>query len=230
MPGAKNHDQEAGEPTLLAEVRMGVAKRLRSRRTEIENAIAVRIHNVTADLGRCDHKDGERTAIVAILEYALTSIELGDAYVPSIPPEAVRQAQGAARNGIGLGTVLRCYLAGYVLVENFVMQEAGSNDLRDHGATLRSIQETLSFLLDELIASISREYACEAQRVSSSPQRRTAERVRRLLAGEILDTEQLGYRMDTWHVGIVGTGGACSADPRQFDRKSGLPSVADNRR
>lgn len=206
MPGAKNHDQEAGEPTLLAEVRMGVAKRLRSRRTEIENAIAVRIHNVTADLGRCDHKDGERTAIVAILEYALTSIEHGDAYVPSIPPEAVRQAQGAARNGIGLGTVLRCYLAGYVLVENFVMQEAGSNDLRDRGATLRSIQETLSFLLDELIASISREYACEAQRVSSTPQRRTAERVRRLLAGEILDTEQLGYRMDIWHLGIVGTG------------------------
>lgn len=206
MPGARNHDQEAGEPALLDEARVGVVKRLRSRRTEIEDAIAVRIHSLTADLGRCDHKDGERTAIVAILEYALTSIEHGDAYVPSVPPEAVKQAQGAARSGIGLGTVLRCYLAGYVLIENFVMQEAGGSDLRDRGATLRSIQETLSFLLDELIASISKEYACEVQRVSSSPQRRTAERVRRMLAGEILDTEQLGYRMDTWHLGIVGTG------------------------
>lgn len=206
MPGARNHDQEAGEPTLLDEVRMGVVKRLRSRRMEIEDAIAVRIQNVTVDLGRCDHKDGERTAIVAILEYALTSIEHGDAYVPSIPAEAVKQAQGAARSDIGLGTVLRCYLASYVLMENFVMQEAGGSDLRDRGATLRSIQETLSFLLDELIASISKEYACEVQRVSSSPQRRTAERVRRLLAGEILDTEQLGYRMDAWHLGIVGTG------------------------
>lgn len=94
---------------------MGVVKRLRSRRAEIEDAIAVRIHNITTALCKCDHKDGERTAIVAILEYVLTSIEHGDAYVPSIPPEAVKQAQGAARSGVGLGTVLRCYLAGYVL-------------------------------------------------------------------------------------------------------------------
>jgi hypothetical protein len=203
----KGSDHEAGEPERHDDARKRVVKRLRSRRAEIEDALAARIHHVAVDSGRCDHKDGERTAIVAILEYALTSIEHGDAYVPSIPPEAVKQAQGAARSGIGLGTVLRCYLAGYVLIENFVMQETGSSDLRDRGVTLRSIQETHSFLLDGLIASVSREYACEAQRVSSTPQRRTAERVRRLLAGEILDTEQLGYRMDTWHLGIVGTGG-----------------------
>ena len=200
-----------------------MVKRLLARRTEIEDALAARVYNVAIDSGRCDHKDGERTAIVATLEYVLTSFDHGDAYTPSIPPEAVMQARGAARGGVGLGTVLRCYLAGYVLIENFVMQEAGSGDLRDHGAVLRSIQETHALLLDDLIASISKEYTCEAERVSSSPQQRIAGRIRRLLAGEILDTSQLGYRMDGWHLGVVGTGA------RAAQALSGLTASLDCR-
>ncbi len=207
MPSAGSYDQETGKPKRHDEVRKDLVKRLRSRRTEIENALAARIHNVTVDSGRCDHKDGERTAIVAILEYTLTSIEDGDAYAPSIPPEAVKQARGAARSGVGLGTVLRCYLAGYVLIGNLVMEEAGSDDLRDYGATLRSIQEVHALVLDDLITSVSKEYTSEAQRVSNSPQQRSAERVRRLLAGEILDMTQFGYKLEGWHTGIIGTGG-----------------------
>lgn len=87
-----------------------------------------------------------------------------------------------------------------------MMQEAGGGDQLDHGAACRSIKETHALLLDDLIVSISKEYTSEAERVSSSPQQRIAERIRRLLAGEILDTSQLGYQMDGWHLGIVGTG------------------------
>jgi hypothetical protein len=219
----KGSDQEAGEPERHDDARKRVVKRLRSRRMEIEDALAVRIRHVAVDSGRCDHKDGERTAIVAILEYAMTSFDHGDAYAPSIPPEAVKQARWAARSGVGLGTVLRCYLAGYVLIENFVMQEAGSGDQQDHDVALRSIQETHALLLDDFITSISKEYTCEAERVSTSPQQRIAERIRRLLAGEILDTSQLGYRMDGWHLGIVGTG------ERAAQALSGLTASLDCR-
>lgn len=190
--------------------RINVVERLRSKRTEIEDAIIARIHSIASDAIGCkwdlQSEEEQRSAITAILEYALACIEQGDEQILPIPHEAVVQAHRAARSGIGLCTILRCYTSGYMLMEHFVMQEADSGGLFSDGAVLRSVQATQALLLENLIDSISEEYMCETQRVSRSPQQLRAERVRRLLAGEILNTEQIDYQLDAWHLGIIGTG------------------------
>jgi PucR C-terminal helix-turn-helix domain/GGDEF-like domain len=197
-------------PTKTSDGHINVVQRLRSKGVEIENAIVQRIHNITSDTAGCEwdlqYKERQRRTVMAILEYALISIEQGDKQTLPIPHEALVQAHRAARSGVGLGTILRCYTAGYVLIESFVIQEVVGDSLFSDGAVLRSVQAKQASLLDDLMVSVSEEYIRETRRVGRSPQQLRAELVRRLLAGEILDTEQIGYKLDAWHLGIIGTG------------------------
>jgi hypothetical protein len=186
-----------------------MAARLRLRRAEIEEAIVARIRNVASDpagVGDVQYEEGQRTAVAAVLDYALTSIEQGDDRAKLIPTEAVTQAHRAVRNGVGLGTVMRRYAAAHAELGDFVVQEADRGGLLTHGAALRGVQRTQALLLDELIAAVNEEFAREVQRVGRSPECRRAERVRQLLAGEIVDAPELGYELDVWHVGLIGAG------------------------
>ncbi len=188
---------------------MGVVERLRSRRAEIEEAIVARIRNVAsgpAESGDVEYEQGQRAAVVAVLDYALTGIEHEDEKARLIPAEAAAQARRAARSGIGLDTILRRYTAGYAVLGDFVMQEADCGGLLGNGAALRRVQRTQASLLDGLIASINEEYAREVKRIDRSPEQRRAERVRRLLAGGLVDSAELGYELDAWHLGMIGTG------------------------
>ncbi len=186
-----------------------MAERLRARRTEIEDAIVTRIRNVAHNTGKGEdvqYEEGQRAAVVAVLSYALAGIERGEERASLTPSEAVAQVHRAARSGVGLDIILRRYIAGHAVLEDFVMQEADRGGLRHHGAELRGVQRMQASLLDSLIVSVNEEYAREVQRVSRSPEQRRAERVRRLLAGGLVDSAELGYELDVWHLGVIGTG------------------------
>jgi hypothetical protein len=103
-----------GRALSLEEVRTAVAERLHSRRTEIEEAILARIRNVAYDPARggdVQYEEGQRAAVVAVLDYALTGIEHGEEMARLVPSEVVAQAPRAARCEVGLDTILRRYTA-----------------------------------------------------------------------------------------------------------------------
>jgi PucR C-terminal helix-turn-helix domain/GGDEF-like domain len=193
----------------LDELRIGLVARLRSRSAEIEEAIVARIRNVASDpagSGDVQYEEGQVAAVAAVLDYALTGIEQGEERATLIPSEAVAQVRRAARSGVGVDMVVRRYTAGYAELVDFVTQEADRGGLLSHGAALRSLQRTQALLLDRLLVTVTEEHAREVERVDRSPEQRHAERVRRLLAGGVVDAAELGYELDTWHLGVIGTG------------------------
>ncbi|MFZ2113882.1 MAG: helix-turn-helix domain-containing protein [Solirubrobacteraceae bacterium] len=148
---------------------------------------------------------GLRAAIASIVDYALDAGQ-GEEWSGPIPSAAIAQAERAARIGISLDTVLRRYMAGYALVWDFVMEEAARGGVLGHEDSLRRVQMRHASLLDRLIVAVTDQYNREVERARRSPDRRRAELVLRLLAGEHVDSAELGYELDAWHLGVIATG------------------------
>jgi hypothetical protein len=193
--------------------RTELSERLAERRPEMEQAMLARVYAVS-DPGEVDDPDyavGLREAVAAGLDYAIAGIETGEDRRPPAPTQILAQARAAARNGVSLDTVLRRYFAGYSLLSDFVVQEAERSGVL-HTAELQNLLRSVSALFDGLVATAAREYSEEADVRLRSAEQRRAQKVRRLLAGELLDTLELGYEIDAWHVAAIGSGqGAADA-------------------
>lgn len=179
-----------------------LAERLRARRDEIEQsalsrALAIAPLSKTADPG---YRDGLHKAVAAAIDYSLAGIELGKSTAPPVPDVLRAQARLAARSGVGLDKVFRRYFAGYALLGDAILQEAGVGD-----APQRASRE-LARLFDRLLATIGDEYRGEEQELLRSSEQRRAERVKQLLAGELRDVSELAYDFDVWHLGLIVTG------------------------
>jgi hypothetical protein len=181
--------------------------RLRARRPEIERAVLTRV-NTLADPAEAidpEYRNGLRAAVGAALEYGLAGVERGEERAPEIPVVLLSQARLAARNGVSLDTVLRRYFAGYALMRDFLIEEAGRESLLG-GAELKRLLGNQATIFDRLIAAISEEYVREEESRHGSSDERRAERVQRLLDGELLDPAELGYDFGAHHLGAVATG------------------------
>jgi len=182
-----------------------VAKRLRERREEIEGAILTRIYAVSEPpaTGGPEYAEGLRAAASAALDYGIEGIERGEQSSPAVPDVLISQARLAARSGVSLDTVLRRYFAGYTLLEDFMAQEAE----REIGpAALKRLLRSQASIVDRLLAAVSGAYAEEAGRKPQGAERRKAELVERLVAGESLSASGLGYELEGRHLGIVASG------------------------
>ena len=195
-------------------LRADVAERLSRRRAEIEEAILARVHAVsTASAAEdAEYREGLRAAVAAAVDYGLLALERGDERCGPVPAALLAQARHAARNRVGLQVVLRRYAAGYSTLGDFLMQEAQRSE--EHLSALYRLQRELTGLFDRLIAAASAEYEAEASR--AVPSQRLAERVKRLLAGELLDTSALDYDFDAWHVGVIAVGAATAQPLREL--------------
>jgi hypothetical protein len=186
-----------------------LAARLRSRKGEMVTAVMARIRNISSEApgnGDMQYEEGQREAVVAALEYAITGIEQGEARTQPIPTETITQAHRATRNGVELGTVLRRYYAASAELTDFLTYEAYCGGLLNEGEAFRSVQKIQAALLDRLVITINEEYMREGKRVARSPEMRRAERVRRLLSSGLVESNDLGYDLDRWHLGIIGRG------------------------
>ncbi len=65
-------------------------------------------------------------------------------------------------------------------------------------------------LFDRVIAAVSEEYRREVGDRLRSPEQRQAERVKKLLAGELRDTSDLAYELEGNHLGVVAVGRAAA--------------------
>lgn len=169
MSGGENTDDLGGP---LQHARVGVLLRLAARRCEIEETIFARVRDAAPDrLGFADpeYVAGLRAAVVAAVDYVLSGLEQVGPATPQIPGVAVAQARRAARAGVGLDTVLRRYVVGLAVIEDFLMQEADHSDLLDQRTVLRGMLETSASLLGRLIPSVTNAYMQELGQPGSSP-------------------------------------------------------------
>lgn len=201
-----------------------LCERLRARRCEIEQAVLTRVSAIADPDGAADpaYAEGLQVAVFAALDFGLTGLERGEEHAPPIPTAMLSQARLAARNGIPLDTVLRRYLAGYTLLGDFILIEAERVGLV--AAKSRLLLRSQAILLDRLLTSVSEEYAREEHR-SDTPERRRADRVERLLAGELLDTSELRYDFDATHLGILIVGVGASEAIRECASVLGCRSL-----
>lgn len=195
------------------QARAGLALRLEGRRGEIEQAVLTRVFAVAdpVETANPEYMDGLRAAVGAALEYGIAIVRLGEKRSPPVPAILLTQARIAARNGVNLDTVLRRYFGGYTLLGDFLIEEAEGDDLL-RGPALKDLLRAQASLFDRLLAAISEEHSREAGGRPSTSEERRAECVRKLLAGEFVDTAELAYELDAWHLGMLAAGpGAAEA-------------------
>jgi hypothetical protein len=189
----------------IDEIRSELAGRLRERSAEIEDVVFNRVRALAepAESEDPEYRAGLRATVAEVVDYALTSVELGEDWGGPIPAAAAAQARMAARAGIRLDTVLRRYAAGDRLIGEFIMEEAGhlSNE------AMREVLRGQGPHVDRLMAAVATEYMEELELKRRSPAQRMAETVQRLLAADApLDAASLDYEFDAWHVGLVLSG------------------------
>lgn len=202
------HKAQGRDGRSQEQMRAAVGGQLRLRHEEIEQTLLVYVRETVPDrIGDMDveYALGLRAAVAAAIEYALTGIEQGEEWLAPIPLEALLQARRAVRGGVGLDTVLRRYIAGYTLLEDFVMDAVEALDVGD-AATVRRLRRAQATLLDRLMSAVADEYCAEQERGRRSSVQRLGERVQRLLVGEAIDLSELRYELDAWHLGVIAVG------------------------
>lgn len=151
------------------DARVVLIARLRLRRVEIERAIFARVQGDWFDRTGADdpeYVEGLHAAGVAGLEYVFAGVELWGRSLVPVPEAVLAQARRAARAGVGLDTVLRRYVAGHAVVEDFVVWEVGREDSPLRAGVLRVALQAIAVLVDRLIRAVSSAYGQEAGRVA----------------------------------------------------------------
>jgi PucR C-terminal helix-turn-helix domain/GGDEF-like domain len=195
----------------IQEVRKSLVGRLRERRSEIEQATLTRIRSISdsAENPDSEYSDGLPTVVSAAIEYGIAAVERSEDRPLPIPTVLLSQARLAARHGVELETVLRRYLAGYTLLGDFLIEESERGG-QLKGDSLKRLLRVQAAVLDRLISAVSEEYAREAKARPGSTEQRLAARVKQLLAGELVDTSELAYDFEAWHLGFVASGPAAA--------------------
>jgi hypothetical protein len=190
----------------LEQAAAAITARLRKRLSELEAAVATRVHAIAdpREVSDPSYLHSLNGALTTALDYALVAIELGERRTPGIPPALLAEARLAARAGVPLDTVLRRYVSGNALLGDFLVEEAERTEVPT--AVLRRLLRRQATLLDRLLAAISEEHAREAKSWPSSGAERRRECVKSLLAGEQVDHTELGYDLDGHHLALMAKG------------------------
>jgi len=180
--------------------------RLRARRHELEEATFERVTAIgdRQVASNPAYITGFRLALQAAFDYGLAALTDLGGEPASVPVELLVQARLAARSGVGLDAVLRRYAAGHSLFAESVIDEAAASNI-----SLTELKETLEAVAkryDRILEAVSEEHACETDVERESPEQRRCRLLRRLLAGEQLETSGLGYEFEAHHVALVALG------------------------
>lgn len=198
--------------------RIELAKRLRSRREEIEAAVLTRVYAISDPAKTADptYPEGLRSAVAAALDYGLAGVEPGEERPPPAPTPLLAQARLAARNDVSLDTVMRRYFAGYVLLGDFLVEEAQRGE-PIRGIELKNLLRVQASRFDRLLTAIGEEHGREADtRGEQTSGERRSRLIERLLAGELLDASELAYELEGFHLGAIVSGSGAEGIAREL--------------
>jgi hypothetical protein len=134
---------------------------------------------------------------------------LADRTLPtSCPAEVAESARLAASLGFPVAGVLQAYRTGHA-VQWRAWRDAVYELERPREETRELLDLGFEFFFeyaDRCCRWAARAYAEERERLLRSQEQRRTQLVRRLLAGEELDGEELGYDLDAGHLGVVAFG------------------------
>jgi hypothetical protein len=188
---------------------------LRANRAEILEAVAARITAIERARSSAGYKYGARELVEIAVDYAIGGLE-SDAEVP-IPESFTTRAQQAACDRVGLELVFRHLVSAQAILVDFTMRA-----VEDAGAAappLRSHLQAIAGCFDGLIAVVSEAHASRVRvQVHEARQLR---QVTKLLEGEFLETPDLDYRLDGYHVGVIAGGPGAEAVIQAAARKLG---------
>jgi PucR C-terminal helix-turn-helix domain/GGDEF-like domain len=189
-----------------AQVRAELCERLRGRRAEIEQAVMARVYGIDdpEEVRDPEYVHGLRATAKEAIEYGISVIEHGEERASRVPQPLLDQARLAATCGVQLETVLRRYVAGSALLDDFVMQEARAGGAGDEAVEFAMRAKASVF--DRVLGLISREYKQGARMEAFSSELRRVKRVRRLLDGEPVSSTDFSYEFEGSHVGVVAAG------------------------
>lgn len=191
-------------------------ERLRARREELASAVLNRVHSIAdpSDVADQRYIDGMRRTVFAAIDYGFAMLESTSDRPPEIPEEVLAQARLAARIGVSLETVLRRYCGGNTLVADLIIEEAGVLELPQ--SELKRLLRSLALSFEHLLAAVSDEYGRQSQLRPESAEQRRIELIDRLLAGELIDSSELAYNFDCWHLGLLASGPEAAEAIRAF--------------
>jgi hypothetical protein len=153
---------------------------------------------------------GLQVAVSQGVAYAIEILGREDRGTAEVPVALIAQTRLASRLKIPLDRVIRRYLLAKDLVGDFMLEEAAAIDTFD-AHDLRTAIATLGASFDQMLATVTEEYQRETRVTGRSSGGRLEDRVRRLLAGELLDPASIDYDLSVYHLGLV----ARSTDAKQ---------------
>ncbi|HEX3238518.1 MAG TPA: helix-turn-helix domain-containing protein [Solirubrobacterales bacterium] len=188
-----------------AKTRAELAERLLIRRPEIEDAFLTRASAIGAleDVDDVEYQDGFRRAVYAAFDFTVSIIER-EGETPPIPMALLSQARLAARNSVGLDTILRRYFAGSALLDSFVVSEI------DQETWLKGLWQRFTYdrtaAFDFLIAAVTEEHQRELLAKREKRFDKVLVPITRILEGEFPERFDLDYDFSATHVAMVVVG------------------------
>jgi DNA-binding PucR family transcriptional regulator len=184
--------------------RSQLAERLRARAREIQQAILDRLDGLDGDTAvrEPDYLHGLNEAVRKGVEYGIEVVAVGAERAEPAPLALPTQVRMAARHRISLAHVIRRFTVANGSFQQFVLEEAAAMP----GLAPAQLADALTAqdcVLQQLIAIASEEHQRETSPPAPTLEARLAERVRRLLAGEQIDTSLLEYDLSGHHLGLV---------------------------
>jgi GGDEF-like domain/PucR C-terminal helix-turn-helix domain len=191
-----------------------LARRLRSRETELKEAVLTHVSGAASEAvadGEVHLASGLRETIAACMDHGLTSIEQGGQWSTSVPSGVTAQARLAASRGVSLTTALSRCVASYTLAWSVVLNEVADHDLPDEQrfALLHQASAVMGSLLECVQAEIANAHSPEITHRARSREQCRTEIVHQLLVGEPVgasELAELGYGLDAWHIGVIASG------------------------
>jgi hypothetical protein len=194
---------------------------LRARRQELEHTIVSELTEPSnlVSAPPVENMSEIEAAVSAGVDHGIRSIEREGGGSGPIPAVLLEQAEKAARRGLELELLLRRYLTAYSLYCDQLIQ-AAQEAVPTHGSILRSAMRGQGILFERTLLGVMQQYTRE-QRSRAQPEWHLAARVKKLLAGEQLDADKLGYDFGLWHVGAIVGGSAAVDSLRRYGQASG---------
>lgn len=171
------------------------------------------------DFADSEYRRGLREAVRAAVDWAMTAAAREGGAPPPVPPALLVQARVAARNRVGLESVVQRYVVGHTVVLRALLEETGLD------RSVPAQAQLLSELLDEVVQAVSQEHERESRQWARSNDQVRVGQVKDLLAGDLRGMDRFAYDFNGAQVGLMATGQEAGTRIKALAKELGCQSL-----